>query len=90
MDYDKIFLLAFVATILFGVSKFIEMKYVNKELKPLKFVVRDIIIVFICSIAASSIILSFDSDISGLLNVVTDNKVVTPAVTQVFTDDPGF
>jgi len=82
--------LAAFVTLMFSVMKFVEMKYVDKESKPMKLFVRDSIIVFICTLLSSYLFFSFDGYISDFFNVVTDSKVINPANTQVFTDVPGF
>jgi hypothetical protein len=66
------------------------MKFVDKEMKPLKVYVRDAIIVLMCSIASTFLYFNLDSNVTEFFNVVTDNKVVTPTNTQIFTDEPGF
>jgi hypothetical protein len=87
---EKEFILAAFVTLMFSVLKFVEMKYVDKESKPMKLFVRDSIIVFICTLLSSYLFFSFDGYISDFFNVVTDSKVINPANTQVFTDVPGF
>ena len=59
-------------------------------MKPLKELMRDTLIVLMCSAISCFFYFSFSENITGLINVVTDNKVVTPATTQIFTDEPGF
>jgi hypothetical protein len=87
---EREFILAAFVTLMFSVMKFVEMKYVDKESKPMKLFVRDSIIVFICTLLSSYLFFSFDGYISDFFNVVTDSKVINPANTQVFTDVPGF
>jgi hypothetical protein len=87
---EKIFILAFTITILFSVLKFLEMKYLDKDIKALKFFVRDAFIVFVSSFAAAFVLLQYDHLINDFFAVVTDSKVLTPESTQVFTGEPGF
>lgn len=87
---QKVFLVSIIVTALFCFLKFVEMKYIDKEVKPLKFIVRDAFIVLICSVVGSSIIFNYDASISEFFNIVTDTTTITPANTQIFTDDPGF
>jgi hypothetical protein len=87
---EKEFILAAFVTLMFSILKFVEMKYVDKEIKPMKLFVRDSIIVFICTLLSSYLFFSFDGYITDFFNVVTDSKVINPANTQVFTDVPGF
>lgn len=87
---ENLFLLAVLATILFLFIKFLEMKYLEKEFKPLKLVVRDGIIVFISTIVAAYSFFYMNGSISDFLNVITENKVLQPDATQIFTDTPAF
>jgi len=66
------------------------MKYIDKEMKPMKLFIRDAIIVFISTLLCCYVFFSYDSYITDFFNVVTDSKVINPANTQVFTDVPGF
>ena len=87
---ERELILSTLVTILFSVLKFFEMKYIDKETKPMKLFVRDSIIVFICTLLSSYVFFSYDAYITDFFNVVTDSKVINPANTQVFTDVPGF
>lgn len=87
---EKLFVVSILITVLFCVVKFIEMKYIQKEWKPLKLLVRDAFIVFICSITSLFVYFQLDGTIHDFFNVVTENKVLNPSATQVFTDEPGF
>jgi uncharacterized protein YacL len=87
---ENLFLIAMFATILFLLIKFIEMKYLDKEMKPMKIVVRDGLIVFVSAILASYGFHYSNSSISDFFNVITENKVMNADATQIFTDNPGF
>ena len=87
---EKIFIISIAITCLYCLIRFIEMKFIDKDLKPLKTVVRDAIIVMICSIVSTYIYFNVDKSIMEFFNVITNNTVVQPSVTQVFTDTPGF
>ena len=78
---DNIFLVAGLISIIFLVSKFLEMRYVDKEAKPLKLLIKDSLLVFI-SVVAGSFILE-------QVKPVIDEKLlqVNPAA---FTDNPPF
>jgi hypothetical protein len=43
---DNIFFIAAIISIIFFIAKFIEMRFVEKENKPLKILIRDNIVVF--------------------------------------------
>ena len=87
---EKVFMMAIIITILFLGSKVVEMKYIDKEWKPMKFVVRDGITVFACAALGSFLYLHLDGSVVDFLNVVTKNKTFDMSQTQVFTDEPGF
>jgi predicted nuclease of restriction endonuclease-like RecB superfamily len=87
---EKALLLSVVITILFGVLKFLEMKYLDKKLKPLRDVVRDIVMVFSASFASSMALLHFQDKIDDFLSVITNTNVMKAEHTQVFTGVPDF
>lgn len=87
---ENLVLLAVLATILFLFIKFLEMKYLDKEFKPLKLVVRDGVIVFVSTIVASYSFFYMDGSINDFFNVITENKALQPEATQIFTDTPAF
>ena len=45
---ENIHLTAIIIAFIFFTVKFLEMRYVDKEPKPLKFLIRDSLIVYIC------------------------------------------
>jgi len=87
---EKLFFVATLITSFFCIAKFVEMKYVDKELKPLKIIVRDALIVFASSFLGVLILINMNGTITDFMNVVTDGKSMNMAATQIFTDEPGF
>ena len=87
---ENLFLLAILTTILYCLVKIVEMKYVEKEMKPLKFIVRDAVIVFISSLVASYTHFYMNDSFTDFMNVVTENKSLNLESTQIFTDVPNF
>jgi len=87
---EKIFIVSSIITCIFVVIKILEMKYVDKEWKPLKLIIRDAVIVFVSSMIGSFILFQIDGSITDFLNIVTDNKSFNMSATQIFTDEPGF
>jgi len=78
---DNIFLVAGLISIIFLVSKFLEMRYVDKEAKPLKVLIKDSLLVFISVVAGSFIL-------EQVKPVIDENLLqVNPAA---FTDNPPF
>lgn len=85
-------IIAVITTLLFCAFKFIEMRFIDKqkEMKPLKFFVRDLVLVFISSLAAGFFFFNSNKQISEFVNTITDTKVIPEGAAQVFTDAPGF
>ncbi len=87
---EKVFVLAILVTVLFCISKFVESRYLNDDDKPIKEIVRDALIVLVCSMTGAFILFNAQDYISDFFNVVTETKVLNSASTQIFTDAPGF
>ena len=89
---EQVFIIAVIITILYCVSKFIEIRFLSNDRKPkpMKDIVRDSIVVMVCSITGVYIYYQFSEYISDFFNIVTETKVLTQANTQVFTDTPNF
>ena len=76
---DNIFLVAGIISVIFFLGKFLEMRYVDKEPKPLKFLVRDSLLVYI-SVVTGNFVLE-------QLNPVI-NEIEIPSAPLAFTDNP--
>lgn len=87
---EKVFIIAILSVALFCLAKIIEMKFLDKEVKPVKFLVRDSIIVFGSTLVSAYIFLYMNSSIMEFFNIVTENKVLTAETTQIFTGVPEF
>lgn len=87
---EKLLVFALVITTVFSIFKILEMKYLEKDMKPLKFVIRDAVIVFVSSFATLTINSMFGGNVQDFMNVLTDTKTLDSASTQVFTGEPGF
>ncbi len=85
-------IVAIITTFLFCAFKFIEIRFLEKqkEMKPLKFFVRDMAIVFVSSLIAGFLFFNANEQIGEFVNTITDAKVIPSGATQVFTDSPGF
>jgi hypothetical protein len=77
---DNIFLIAAIISVIFLIVKFLEMRIIEKETKPLKFLIRDSLLVYFSVVISYFIIGQINPIIYG------GSKVITP----VFTDNPGF
>lgn len=71
-------MVAGVISVIFLISKFVEMRFVDKESKPLKLLMRDTILVYFSVI--------FGNFVVEQVKPMTHVGNVTP----VFTDNPGF
>lgn len=79
---DNIFLIAAVISVIFLISKFIEMRFIEKETKPLKILIRDSLLVYFSVV--------FGDFVIGQINPMIKGGSSSSPVTQVFTDNPGF
>jgi hypothetical protein len=79
---DNVFVFAGFIAAVFFIVKFIEMRYVEQESKPLKVLVRDTILVYISAIMGSFVVEQISPVISETISSVT-----SPAV---FNDSPDF
>ena len=77
----NIFVIAAIISIVFLLAKFLEMRYIEKESKPLKLLIRDAFLVYFSVIIANFVIDQINPVIKG---------GTTAKVTPVFTDNPGF
>lgn len=87
---ENLFLIAMFTTLLFFAIKLLEMKYLEKEMKPIKFIVRDGLIVFVSTMLASYGYNYSNGSVTDFFNIITENKVMNADATQIFTDSPGF
>lgn len=80
----NIFIDAAIISFVFFIVKFIEMRFVDKESKPLKLLVRDSLLVYFSVICGNFVL-------EQLKHMIQDggaeNVVVSPVV---FVDNPGF
>jgi hypothetical protein len=79
---DNIFIIAAIISVVFFISKFIEMRFIEKETKPLKFLLRDYLLVYFSVV--------FGDFVFGHINPMIKGGTSGSTVTQVFTDNPGF
>lgn len=79
---NNIFIIAAVVSVTFLITKFIEMRFIEKESKPLKVLIRDALLVYFSVVSGYFII----GQIDPLLHGGAGGAMPTP----VFTDNPGF
>jgi hypothetical protein len=79
----NIFIDSAIISAVFFIVKFIEMRFIEKESKPLKLLVRDSLLVYFSVICGNFVI----DQLKPLIQEGGENIVVSPSV---FTDNPGF
>jgi TctA family transporter len=80
---DNMFFTATIISIIFLFLKFIEMRFIEKESKPLKYLIRDTIVVFFSVVSGFFILDQLKPIMSGGNNLSTNN-------TPIFIDNPEF
>jgi len=87
---EKLLITCALIALIFFILKMLEMKYVDKEMKPLKNVIRDSVYVFVASLGCLFILLNFNGPINDFMDILTANKQFNFKSTEIFTDEPGF
>ena len=81
-NMDNIFLVAGIISVIFFIGKFLEMRYVEQEPKPLKLLIRDSLLVYLSVIIGKFIV----DQLKPVIEEV-DINLVSPLA---FTDNPPF
>jgi len=79
---ENIFVVAAIISVIFFIVKFLEMRFVDKESKPLKLLVRDTLVVYVSIIAGNFVY-------EQVTPAISENVVGTSAPIA-FTDNPPF
>ena len=89
---ENIIILTITISVMFLIMKLLEMKYIEQEIKPLKQVVKDSMIVAISSFACIYIFFKFKTVIMDSLgkSFGTDSTTDFIKSPEIFTDNPGF
>jgi len=87
---EKVLFIAVIITLLFCIMKFIEMRYIEKRIPPLKFFVRDVIMIFISSFVGAYVLTHMSHTMSDFYQVITGLTVVPDSnrAVEIFTDLP--
>ena len=80
---SNIFIIAAVISVIFLIAKFIEMRYVEKESKPLKLLIRDSLLVYFSVVSGYFIL-------EQLKPVMGDEASLRGGNTPAFTGNPEF
>lgn len=90
---DNIFLVAAIISVIFFIVKFIEMRFIEKENKPLKYLIRDSLLVYFSVLTGYFVVQQVQPMIEGTmkggLGSGSSPGSGSPTV-AVFTDNPGF
>jgi hypothetical protein len=78
---DNIFLVAGIISVIFFIAKFLEMRYIEDEAKPLKFLIRDSLLVYVSVVIGSFVL-------EQLKPVINDIDIISAPL--AFTDNPPF
>ena len=78
---DNIFLVAGIISVIFFIAKFLEMRYIDNETKPLKYLIRDALVVYVSVVSGNFII-------DQLKPVINETDI--PSAPLAFTDNPPF
>jgi len=79
---ENIFIIAAGISVIFLITKIIEMRFIEKESKPFKLLIRDAILVYFSVISCFFIMGQIKPMFQGLGKDVN--------ITPIFTDNPGF
>ena len=82
---ENVFVFATVISFAFFIAKFIEMRFIEKENKPLKLLVRDTLFVYISVISGNFIV----EQLKPILKQ-SGGADSGGGITKAFVDNPGF
>ena len=71
---EKLLVLSLVISVLYVFTKIVEMKYVDKQMKPFKFVLRDSVVVFLSSFVGLFFGIMLLGNVSVFMYVMTNTK----------------
>ena len=87
---EKLLVMSLVISVLYIFTKIVKMKYVEKQMKPFKFVLRDSVIVFLSSFVGLFFGIMLQGNVADFMNIMTNTQSFNPNETQVFTGEPEF
>jgi hypothetical protein len=80
---DNIYIISGIIAFVFFLGKFIEMRFIEKESKPLKMIVKDTLLVYVCTIIAFIVL----EQLKPIIQESSGGALVTQIA---FTDNPTF
>ena len=84
---EKPIIITIAIAVLFFFAKLVETKFIEKENKPMKFLIRDTLLGLICSFVPIMIFFQASGPVAEMLG---SSDFTASAPTQIFTDVPGF
>lgn len=85
------FVIPIAISVVFFLAKLVELKFIHREQRPLKEIVKDAFIIFLVSLAVVFLYSNYGNYIHSLFHVVTENKTIPILGTpEIFTDKPEF
>jgi len=88
---EKILIISIAITVIYSIAKFIEMKFIENDVKPLKIVLRDALIVASSSFVSLFFYFYLETYLFDFFNIITNTKTnIYEKTINVFTDDPNF
>ena len=82
---EKPVIITLSIAVLFFFAKLVEMKFIDKDNKPFKFIIRDTLLVMVCAFVP--IILFFQAS-GPVAEMLGTSDFTASAPTQIFTDVP--
>jgi hypothetical protein len=79
---DNMFIIAAIISVVYFIVKFVEMRFLTKDNKPLKLLFRDAIIVYLSTVMGLFLV--------DQLKLVKKSLSENAESTRVFTDNPDF
>jgi hypothetical protein len=83
---DNIFLVAGIISAIFFIAKFLEMRYVDVEPKPLKIIIRDSLLVYVSVVIGYFVV----EQLNPVIKENITNPISGGGPPMVFTDNPPF
>jgi len=87
---EKALFMSVAIGVVYSIIKYLEMRYLEQKMKPLRENVRDVLMVFGSSFVCTFVFIYYQTKIDDFVAVVTNTNILKSENTQVFTGVPGF
>jgi len=85
-----LFLFTIYTVIVYCIFRVVEMRFIDGEMKPLRELVREMIVVGSASLLAAYGYVYTHQYFGEFIHFITENKIVQMDAPQIFTDTPAF